>query len=70
MKQMLQLSVKEACDRTRQMPLISGGAIMAAGYEGPMIGKIQKRLYEMQLNGSFATAEQGLGKIKSFIKQL
>ena len=69
-KQMLQLSVKEECDRTRQMPLISGGAIMEMGYEGPMIGKIQKRLYEMQLNGSFATAEQGLGKIKSFIKQL
>jgi tRNA nucleotidyltransferase (CCA-adding enzyme) len=69
-KQMLQLSVKENCNRTRQTPIVSGGQIMAAGYEGPIIGKIQKRLYEMQLNGSFNTAETGLWRIKSFIKQL
>jgi len=68
--QMLQLSAKEDCTLNKPTPLISGGTIMAEGYEGPMIGKIQKRLYEMQLNGSFVTAEQGLSKIKSFIKQL
>ena len=69
-EEMLQLSAKECCAMGKQAPLISGGIIMEQGYSGPMIGKIQKRLYEMQLNGSFATAEQGLSKIKSFIKQL
>ena len=68
--EMLQLSAKECCKLNKPAPLISGGAIMAEGYEGPMIGKIQKRLYEMQLNGSFTTPQQGLSKIKSFIKQL
>lgn len=68
--QMLQLSAKEHCTTTQPAQLISGGQIMAEGYEGPIIGKIQRRLYEMQLNGSFATAEQGLSKIKGFIKQL
>ena len=68
--EMLQLSAKEKCSTGKQGPLISGGSIMDMGYEGPMIGKIQKRLYEMQLNGSFTTAEAGLSKVKSFIKQL
>ena len=68
--QMLQLSANERCRNGKQAPLISGGAIMDMGYEGPIIGKIQKRLYEMQINGSFTTAETGLWRIKSFIKQL
>jgi len=68
--QMLQLSAKEHCTHKQPAALISGGEIMELGYEGPMIGKIQRRLYEMQLNGSFTTAEQGLSKIKGFIKQL
>lgn len=68
--EMLQLSAKEDCTLNKPAPLISGGVIMEQGYSGPMIGKIQKRLYEMQLNGSFVTAQQGLSKIKSFIKQL
>lgn len=68
--QMLQLSAKENCTTTQPAPLISGGEIMALGYEGPIIGKIQRRLYEMQLNGSFTISEVGLSKIKSFIKQL
>lgn len=67
---MLQLSAKENCSTTQPAPLISGGEIMALGYQGPIIGKIQRRLYEMQLNGSFSTAEQGLSKIKSFVKQI
>lgn len=68
--EMLQLSAKENCTLNKPAPLISGGLIMEQGYAGPMIGKIQKRLYEMQLNGSFTDAHQGLSKIKSFIKQL
>lgn len=68
--EMLQLSAKENCTASQPVALISGGEIMGLGYEGPMIGKIQRRLYEMQLNGSFSTGEEGIKKIKSFVKQL
>ena len=67
---MLQLSEKDGCTWKRQHALVSGGAIAELGYVGPMIGKIQRKLYEMQLNGSFETAEQGIAHIKGIIEGL
>jgi tRNA nucleotidyltransferase (CCA-adding enzyme) len=37
---------------------------------GPLMGKILKKLYQMQLDGSFSDKEGGLSRIKSFISQL
>jgi hypothetical protein len=67
---MLHLSDKDKCTWTRQHALVSGGTIAELGYVGPMIGKIQRKLYEMQLNGSFETAEQGITHINGIIKGL
>lgn len=52
-------------------PLIKGQDIVDFGYKpGPIVGKIQKKLYEMQVNGSFADKKSGLKKIKDFVKGL
>lgn len=51
--------------------LVTGQDVVDSGFEpGPIIGKIVKKLYEMQLNESFMTKEQGLSRISSFIRNL
>jgi hypothetical protein len=70
LEELLQLSAKENCLYDKQPPLVMGGQICDLGYSGEIVGKIYKRLYEMQMRGSFATAEQGLRRIKDFVTQL
>lgn len=55
----------------KPIALVKGADIVEAGYEpGPIVGKIQKRLFKLQVEGRFATKEQGLKMVKSFVKEL
>lgn len=67
---MVHMSAKENCDLEKQPALVTGQQIKDLGYSGPMIGKIQDHLYNMQMKGSFKTADQGLRRIKDFVKWL
>jgi len=50
--------------------IITGQDIVDLGYKpGPIIGKIQKKLYQMQLNGKFKN-KSGLNFVKDFVSQL
>ena len=50
----------------RPQPLIQGRDLIALGVEpGPEMGRMLKELFEAQLNGEFATREEGLAKIRS-----
>lgn len=52
-------------------PIIKGEDILNLGYEsGPIVGKILKKLYEMQLNGSFKDKESGLRSVKGLVCNL
>lgn len=51
--------------------IVKGQDIVDFGFEpGPIVGKIYKKLYNMQLNGKFFNKEDGLSRIESFIGQL
>lgn len=50
--------------------VVKGQDIVDFGYKpGPIVGKIQKKLYDMQINGKFAVKYDGLSRIKSFVHE-
>lgn len=60
-------AIELGCWEDKPVAIIRGQDIIDLGYKpGPIVGKIVKKLYEMQLNGSFSDRETGLKRIKSF----
>ena len=52
-------------------PLIMGRDLLALGYKpGPFMGKILKKLYELQLDGVFTTKEEGLKLIPKITEEI
>ena len=49
-------------------PIIKGQDIVDFGFNpGPIVGKIQKKLFDLQINQRFSDKESGLKLIKSFV---
>ncbi len=65
------IAKKEGVLYNKPEKIVSGQDVVDFGYgPGPITGKIVKKLYQMQLNESFQTKEQGLSRIHSFVRSL
>ena len=56
-----ELAERLGVSRGRPAPLVQGRDLLAAGMEpGPQLGELLRRAYQAQLDGAFATPEEGL----------
>lgn len=59
------------CYESPQERLIGGDDLLEMGYKpGPKFGEVIKRLYEMQLRGTFSNKKDALGLVKCIMEQV